>query len=117
MARDDWKAAVEKEYAPPKNIQRLINAANDDLYNGPNGDVSFSTAIKKISAWADKRVAAGGLPRELWYDTQSGELLEKEPRGEEFDGEWQEPMWDDYIHLEYDDIKKAIFGSELAGYV
>ncbi|MCI0560311.1 MAG: hypothetical protein MN733_17635, partial [Nitrososphaera sp.] len=80
--------------------------------------------------------ALDDLPRELWYDQQSGEVLEREPEGMEIDCmecngllqdepcptcrstgvEYLEPRWEDYYSFGTRAIRRAVLGKELASY-
>lgn len=102
-------------------VNRLINCANFDLYYGPyetgfepDGDgwkyPGFTESVRKISA-------ALGDVRELWFDSDWNGVLEREPEGEEIDGEYIEPFWESIYHLERKDVLRALVGKELVSYL
>ncbi|MCI0560917.1 MAG: hypothetical protein MN733_20725 [Nitrososphaera sp.] len=106
------------------DILQLTNLANYDLYHGPLGPdddqpwPGFAKATTQLSDWAEDNLC------EVWYDTQSGEVLLSEPEGhydedcvdEAGEHQWVEPLWDDYYHFDYSEVKRAVFGKELAQY-
>jgi hypothetical protein len=128
MAKD-WAAHARKlvsEYVHkdmPEEIRLLVTLAKADLHFGPSHAYpsideevaatfpGFETACDKIGAWLDDNA-----PRELWVDLGCDFVATSAPEGEEMDGEWQEPYLDETIHMEWDDIKRAVVG-ELAEYV
>ena len=102
-------------------INRLINTANFDLYYGPtpegdepDGDgwryPGFTGACAQIKDALDD-------VREIWFDSNCGEVLDREPQGEEVDGEYIEPFWGDYLHLERKDVLRILLGRELVSYI
>lgn len=109
------------------DIRRLLNMSNLDLYYGPITEPDdgapwpgFIKATEQLSNWADENLC------EVWYDIQSGEILFSEPTGyydeDDVDNEtggplWIEPCWEDYTHLELPDVKRAVFGRELAHHI
>lgn len=129
---DKANAAVEayfEEYLSVETKKAKIDALND-LYFGPQAHFdeetdegteevvyrkpyTFGKAVKILSDWWDK---VGG---DVWYDVQSEEVFDKEPKGyeDEDNGEWIEPAWEDYVHYDSSDAKRVFFGSELASHV
>lgn len=119
--------AIEKYvYSMLTKRQRIaINVCNSDLYHGPfygaGGQWRYATWLPIAESVLDS------IPNELWYDIQSGQVLESEPQGwfENEDGDilengeddqYIEPFWEDYYHFKTTSIKKIIYG-ELANYI
>lgn len=73
-----------------------------ETYTGPIGDA--------LRAFID------GLPSEIWEDVFAGEFLTSEPEAweDEETGEWIEPEWSDYRHLDSSAIVEALFGRTIA---
>lgn len=111
----------------PPDIRRLYHLAYWDLYNGPITEVDddseswpgFVTATALLGRWAEDNLS------EVWYDTQTNEVLLSEPKGfydedsvDDETGEacWVEPYWEDFINFKLADVKRAVFGKELADY-
>ena len=112
------KRALWEAYPPPKRIEWLINAATYDLYYGPTpagADIDgheypgFTSALDEIENWFDENV-----PSEVWFDSDSGEVLESEPEAFEEDGEIIEPFWEEIYHV--DRVRKEMLG-KLAEYL
>lgn len=113
----------------PMDIQRLRRLAIFDLYHGsgtkPRAGKTwpgFFKATELLGQWADQNLA------EVWYDIESGEVLPSVPEGYYggYDVEdevvvgaprWIEPCWEDYIHFDHNDVKRAVFGKELAAHI
>ncbi|MCI0560310.1 MAG: hypothetical protein MN733_17630 [Nitrososphaera sp.] len=122
-----------------KRQRKAISVCNADLYFGPYYSKSGRSRWEIWAPVLDDIV--NDLPRELWYDEQFGEVLEREPEGMEIDCmecmgdnvlpqedepcptcrstgvEWQEPFWADFYRFDTRAIKRAVFGTELASYV
>ena len=99
-------------------IERLITLATYDLHFGPIGPTAddgnpwpgFERACELISSAIE--------PSELWVDLEGDWIGETEPRWENpEDPESDGFMSEDFVHFECSDVKRAIFGTELAGYV
>ncbi len=118
--------AIEKYFELPPDILKLANQAAYDLYNGPIQDddewPGFVTACEQITDWCDDNLS------EVWYDIQSGEVLDREPEGyfDHYCGNveddepietWVEPHWEDYFHCELDTVKRALFDKELVQHI
>lgn len=139
--------AVEKyfEAKMPVEMQNLANQVRYDLYNGPIQDdpewPGFQEAARRLSNWADEEL------REVWVDEDSACVCEREPEaeadecsecrgtgnnphlaGDDEDAEegdcpvcegtgkeWFEPS--PYYHFEVRDVKRIVFGAELAHHV
>jgi hypothetical protein len=111
-----WVKAWREENLS-EEISKLISQATFDLYHGPINDGAvgdpaaddeelakypgFVTACRSIAKAID------GLPSTLYLCTDTDEVVETEPEEEGFD--W----W----RMDRSDIKKALLGRELAGYV
>lgn len=122
--------AIEEAYKPSDAIVKLINLANNDLYNGPidsfekvEGWPGFSKACAAISDALDNL-----WPGSLYFDEDCGALMEKEPQGEYLNGETMEPCDSDddgaeyfepspYYEIERSEFMRAVVGHELAGYL
>ncbi|MCI0561030.1 MAG: hypothetical protein MN733_21295 [Nitrososphaera sp.] len=116
--------------------QRIaIKVCNADLYYGPNYSKS---GYSRWETWSPVLAEAlDDLPRELWYDAMSGEVLEREPKVEELEYieciecpangtdapcpvcngtgfERLEPFWEDFYCFDTHAIKSAVLGKELA---
>lgn len=124
---DEMDRAVAAHFEMPPDIARLARLAEWDLYFGPicgEDDAGewpgFVAACAAVSEWCDDNLG------EVWYDIQSGGVLDREPEGywidsENYDGEevreWVEPFWEDYYHLEASDVKRALFSRELVVHI
>jgi len=87
-------------YPAPTRIRWLINTARYDLYYGPvpegedfDGEPypGFTRALDELAAWFDAHV-----PAPLWYDQDSGEILEHEPGACEADDESMVPVLESF---------------------
>lgn len=138
---ENAKAAVSTYFAEkltPGASQAKTDALNN-LYFGPpdtfdlesdegteevihRTPMPFGKATKVLTNWWDY------VGSDVWYDVQSGEVFDREPKGYEDDtgevdddGEpvtrWAEPRWEDYVHYDSLDAKRAFFGSELAPHI
>lgn len=96
----------------PKNIDRLVHLAIRDLWHGPicrydDGKPwpGFVDAADAIATWCDKHV-----PRELFYDRDSGVWMDAEPEWwqDEETGEWIEPEPCE----RHDGISAVLFGAD-----
>jgi hypothetical protein len=107
--RDHFKKQMSKR------IQKLISAALADLYGGPCSyrdvrdifHVRWSGYQNAISELEDWWASNGG---EVWYDTQSGFVVETEPlwAGESDDGDgWPE----DWVFVRSRDAARLVFGA------
>ncbi len=105
----------------PSNIKFYFNAANNDLYNGPRNSYEddpfpyqgFIHAVKIVRDWADSE-----LPSEIWVDMDCGQVIEEIPEWEtDENGEPIEVYQENVYHFESGDIRRAIFGKELASYL
>ena len=119
--RKHAKKAIRTFYKPQltDEIERLITLATYDLYFGPIGALDddgnpwpgFSRSCELISAAID--------PSDLWVDLDAEYATDSEPEwGYDPDDEEstaQDP--ESWCHFEARDVKRAIFGAELAGYV
>lgn len=122
--------AIENHFSIPPNIAMLVRQTVGCLYDGPTAYdgtwPSFVTACEIVSNWCDDNLS------EVWYDTQSGEILTSAPEGhyeDELNGDilsvlnerveqvWIEPYWEDYRHLEKQYVKNVLFDKELVSYI
>lgn len=119
------KAYVLEQLTP--RTRRLAQLAWWDLYYGPltSCDVcgvdhldecrcehrwpGFESATKEISKELDDL-------GDLWVDIDCDHVTDREPQGEEIDGEWCEPFWEEIYHYTRRDALRAVFG-ELADYL
>jgi hypothetical protein len=118
MQRNKCDSLVRAYYVErmPQRIKDVIGAANSSLHFG-GGDalceleLGFESAMEELFTWWDEQ------PHEVWLDTQCEEVCDKAPEGyTDDDGEYVEPMWEDFIQYELREIKRAVFG-ELGEYV
>lgn len=118
---------ITEHYEIPGDIEKLARMARADLYGGPtyldkDGDevtmfdpaydhpFDFSDAVNTVSDWCGDNVT------HMYYDADCGQLMESEPRGDEDeDGNWIEPA--PYYEVAPADIKRMLFGRELANYL
>ena len=124
-------ASTERDIAAhfpvPEEIQRLADKANTDLYFGPtyyDGDgnqcsmfdevengvtaFNFSEACAQVSDWCGDNLHT--------VYTDCGEVLDTEPQAEEDeDGNWIHPL--PYYEISTQEIKRMLFGVELAGHI
>ena len=114
------EVAINNLFAIPEEIRFYINGANYDLYYGPRESFDddkfpwhgFIDATKRIRAWYEGKEIST-----LFWDTQAEELIKNMPETEEINGEIYEPCFEDYYEFDHQDIKKTIFGTELAQYI
>lgn len=117
---------ILEHFPIPDDILKLAIRANVDLYTGPlyiNGEgeacshldegakaFDFTDACARVSDWCGDNLST------IYYDSDCGEVMEKEPEGE-FD---EEDNWLDaspYYEVDSSDIKRILFGRELAGHI
>ncbi len=105
------KRALWAAYPPSKRVAWLVNATTWDLYYGPVGEgedmdgepyPGFTAALDEIRGGLDT------VPGEVWYDRDSGEILESEPEEYEEDGEIVEPYWEGIYHVK--NVEKELLG-------
>jgi hypothetical protein len=124
---DILPADITGQVEVPEDIRRLANLATQDLYEGPlyfddEGDLTscfdphmshpfdFAQAVMELSDWVGDNIST------MYYDPHSGDLMEKEPQGEEDeDGNWIDPY--PYYEIHTTDIVKILFGRELAAHI
>lgn len=150
--REDAQKAIAAHFTVPPEVRQQARYANYDLYYGPvnGGDDDeegepyhgFETATAMVGEWCNDNL------HDVWYDTQSGFVSDREPEGyreqccacggtgndPDFDDdedaedgdctrcdgsgvEWVEPTWEDYMHFEVADVKRALFDTELVSYI
>ena len=122
---DRAEAAVRKHFMEqmPAAVKHQLSGALMDLYEGPlsksraraegiRGWKGFSHAVSVLSDWWD------GVGEKVWYDQNADYIETSEPEGfEDEDGEWVEPMWEDYFVFDRRDAAREVFGSELYTHV
>lgn len=107
----------------PDNIKFYIRAANYDLHDGPRGVreddehewVGFTNACNIIRNW----FRDNDIGNQLWVDMDCESVYDKEPEPtiDEETGSYIEPNWADIYLFEDKDIKRVVFGKELASYI
>ena len=132
--QDTMKDAIYKHFRGKmsERIKGLIHAANDDLYFGPITECNacgakytgFSSAVDEIHSWCQDNI------HEVWYDSDCGEILDKEPEMTatccSCDGNGClecgncgiMDVYNEFVHhFDVLHIKRIVFGKELAQYV
>lgn len=114
----EWLRTWKKENLS-EDVCKLISQANFDLYYGPinDGAVGDPAADDEelakypgfVSACKTIRKAIDDLPSTLYINSDTEEVIEREPACEEFDCDW----W----MIEKAQILKALVGKELVTYV
>lgn len=105
----------------PENVRRCANVATHDLYYGPIDDCEedgwiypgFVEACRIIS----KEVGDIG---EVWYDGDTGEVMDTEPDSQWFDEEdqqWYDNYMGEIYHYERQDVLRLIFDKELVSHI
>lgn len=156
MSRDRAYDKILKEWATKwklenlsDKVRTLINQTNFDLYYGPINDGAVGDpaeedeSLKKYPGFSEAcdiiTKALKDLPSELYLDVDTGEVLEREPEGEECEdcggdgkitndegetitcdgcnGQGGFEACDDWSHVERREIRNAVVGKELSGYV
>ena len=125
----NYKSDIKSYIKIPSYLLSVINTANSDLYGGPiylnkNGEEAscfddayhhafdFSRACQIIGNWFES------LPFDsLYWEEWSGCVMESLSQEEEIDGELIEPDYQGIYEIESREIKRIIFGKELARYV
>ncbi len=119
MKTVEIEETLKKHFGIPENVDFYAKACNLDLYFGPR-DIDendkfewkgFQHGIKIVSDWCDNTLA------ECWMDQDDGQIVHKEPEAEMVEGELVEPYWPSIMHFEVRDIKRFLFGKELASYL
>lgn len=126
----------------PAHIRAIANAVAYDLLHGPSylllpgGEITNvnDDCVATFRDDLDADEAAGDLveetyvgkaaialrgfldemPTQLWLDTESDCVQDTAPEGEEVDGEWCEPFYEDFVLFERREIIEAVFGSTIA---
>lgn len=122
MDRNKVNSLVKSHFTPliPPEILFLAGCATNDLFHGPRESreddpyvySGFTSATKKIKEYNEEN-----LPGEIYYDDDSGQLLEILPKYEEVDGESYQVALNEIYELTQNEMKCAIYGKELSGYV
>jgi hypothetical protein len=111
---------LREHYQVPEDIERLANLATSDLLWGPVGldddwerenYKGFQHACKRIQEYTE------ALPRHLYIDLNCEYVTTREPEGEEIDGEWCEPWYEDWYHVQGNEVIELIFNKYLVGYI
>ena len=116
--------AVNEHLQISKEIQKLINLCNTDLYFGPleAGEdeegvyPGFSKALNIITDELDEI-------SDLWYDNMTGEIYDSETQAESamcYEDEEGEIIYDEcheVYHVERRDVLTTLLGKELASYI
>lgn len=111
----------------PERIKRLKNVATHDLWHGPMaaGTIDeyfewpgWSSAIDELKTWCDATLC------DVWVDIQCDGVMESEPQGRWVDRDdpdneesWEEPCWEDIVHLDISDVKRLLFPNQLWEYI
>jgi hypothetical protein len=123
--REERYEQIVRDYFLALRTPEVIRAqrfAHADLHFGPaHNDLSeedcegltFESATTTLRMWFREQ------PHQIWLDTQCEEVCDKEPEGydDEETGEYVGPSWEDFYVYEYADIKRIVFGKELAQHV
>lgn len=135
----DFSEALEQAFPVPAHIAACASAIRYDLYHGPCfscvpaegieaftidhyasdasdlADIDGTISETYVGPVADAlRSFIDDLPSEVWVDVQCDCVCTSEPEAFEEDGEWYEPCWDDYYHLDRSDIVAGLFGKTIA---
>jgi hypothetical protein len=111
---------LRNHYQVPEDIERLANLATSDLLRGPValGDdwehenyKGFQDACKRIQQFSHD------LPYSVYVDLGCEYVTTREPEGEEIDGEWCEPCYEDWYHVQGSEVIELIFNEYLVGYI
>ena len=122
MLPKSFKRYCNEEFPVPFEIRRLARIATFDLWNGPVGDENdeegftypgFETAVKTLREWSTDQLS------DVWLNTGTEEVCAEEPNfiltdeetGETFDKSA------DWCIVDVKEVKRAIFGKELAEYI
>ena len=117
MRIEEREQLIREYYKMPADIQDLTQRANYDLYAGPVCDdpeyPGFCAATDEMAKWFAQQ------PQQVWVDTDCGEVLDREPEGyeDEETGEWVDPDWEFFTYFDVKDVKRVLFGRELASYI
>lgn len=121
--QDEYEKTVKTYYIEKMSERERACAwfANFDLYFGPNtqaddgenSDLTFEKAVDELCKWWRNQ------PHDVWLDMDCDHVSESEPEGwtDEETGEWQEPALECWRHFDERAVKRALFGSELAGFI
>jgi hypothetical protein len=116
---DKARAAVRQHYIDlmDDKTKKLRSCALFDVNYGPMG-VEYYREASEFPEWPGYMAACDQLLewareniQDTWFDVQAELVQTDEPQGyKDEDGEWVEPMWEDYVKLEDRDIRRAVFG-------
>jgi hypothetical protein len=129
MTTDHMTKDILEFFPIPDEIRKLADMANNDLYNGPtyyDGDgnecsmfddvetgvtaFNFTDACHQISDWCGDNLLT------VYVDQCFGEITITEPEGDEDeDGNWIDPG--PYYEVDYQEVKRILFGRELASHI
>lgn len=123
MKKDKLKQLVRAHFSDFENdekTQQLLSMVNYDVYFGPyeqGHDIDNSGVIYPGFNEALREVV-NNLPEinDLYIDTQWDYVTDQEPQGEQIDGEWIEPYWEDWYKVDRKEVLGILLG-EVANYI
>lgn len=127
--KDKEILAILREAVPMTEVQRrMATLLYWDLYYGPLtycetcgvdhlddctcGDLKYPGFVMALDILAEVEI-----PGDLWIDTFAGCVETREPEGFYDGDEYIEPNYEDYWHLDAKEIKRRIFGKEVADHL
>ena len=100
---------------PKEGVEKITDDDLATLYDDANDMCEEGDTVVEVytsDVGAALRLFIDDMPSTLYYDADCECVMDREPEGEEIDGEWYEPS--DYYALDRGDIVEAVFGRTIA---
>jgi len=121
MLPDSFAKSVRDAFPMPAYLKKLRAVTAYDLWHGSIGDSEdtdtfkypgFDSAVKTLREWAEKTLS------DVHFNQETDEISDTEPDWSEVDEEGSRLYYpEDWFCVDVKEVKRAIFGKELAEYV
>lgn len=101
------RPAVMLAYPLPESVRAASDSLWASVTHGPqHATISDDEARATLRDWSDM------LPSDLWYDIESGEVLESEPVDDPETGD--QPLWEDFWRFGPREVVRLVLGDVVA---